>query len=482
MQEVLNNVTSQSYEDYLKEKLDEVFFTKPKEEEKEKCVQYQKDPNSLGCYYVDESGNPVNDQKYDSGQSHFCDGFAEVGRGKKCNFINTKGELLSKNLWFEREGYFVNGLAPVRIKRKWYYINTDGIIVTKKGYAGKLDIFYDGYVCNTDGKKTNWLDRNCIDLFDNGLTIDDYLKSKSTSLNKNFFEVCYALKNNKEILKGVLCKTIDMKNYQVEKTTDGYRAFNSKDSFFVKYEPIKLCGAIYVLCLNQKNSDVYLYNRKTNEYINFGCAEDVMFDDNIIIDGNHNRMYLVISDLMLEITEYCNRHLKGLGMYWMFFKSQLNEKPYNQENISLNNQVEILSEKEYLKREAEKRELLSTQELINQNRSIVSELEERKRRVEEELSVQNNPRKMEMLRKKRRFLQGLDNDLRGCNFEGIHFSVTTNFANADVRGAKFESSDDPAKFEINPFNFLYAICDEDTTLNGIPILDLLKEIKKERKR
>jgi hypothetical protein len=73
-------------------------------------------------------------------------------------------------------------------------------------------------------------------------------------------------------------------------------------------------------------------------------------------------------------------------------------------------------------------------------------------------------------------------DMSFSNFSGIIFPVTTVFKGVDVRGSTFTTDGLDRTMDINANNFIGAIYDENTTLDGIPIDQLLDVKENEQRR
>lgn len=66
-------------------------------------------------------------------------------------------------------------------------------------------------------------------------------------------------------------------------------------------------------------------------------------------------------------------------------------------------------------------------------------------------------------------------DMSFSNYSGIIFPVTTIFKDVDVRGSTFTTDGIDRTMDINANNFIGSIYDETTTLNGVPLTDLLNQ-------
>lgn len=68
-------------------------------------------------------------------------------------------------------------------------------------------------------------------------------------------------------------------------------------------------------------------------------------------------------------------------------------------------------------------------------------------------------------------------DLSDCNFEGIFISPFVDFSGVNIKGAKFSVDSDVRTVDVFNNTFRNAIYDENTTYNGIPLVDLLDSEK-----
>jgi hypothetical protein len=73
-------------------------------------------------------------------------------------------------------------------------------------------------------------------------------------------------------------------------------------------------------------------------------------------------------------------------------------------------------------------------------------------------------------------------DMSFSDFSGIIFPVTAVFEGVDVRGSTFTTDGLDRTMDINEDNFIGAIYDEDTTLDGVPIMELLNEKEENNER
>ena len=64
-------------------------------------------------------------------------------------------------------------------------------------------------------------------------------------------------------------------------------------------------------------------------------------------------------------------------------------------------------------------------------------------------------------------------DMSFSNYSGIIFPVTTIFKDVDVRGSTFTTDGIERTMDINEDNFIGSIYDETTTLDGVPLTDLI---------
>ena len=72
-------------------------------------------------------------------------------------------------------------------------------------------------------------------------------------------------------------------------------------------------------------------------------------------------------------------------------------------------------------------------------------------------------------------------DLSDCNFEGIFISPFVDFSGVNIKGAKFSVDSDVRTVDVFNNTFRNAIYDENTTYNGIPLVDLLDSEKQKQR-
>ena len=299
------------------------------------------------CTYIDKNGKPISSERYSEVHS-FHNGFAMVKKYNRYNYIDTSGNLISEN-WFYAGDNFINGLAKVRFSNKW------GIIDTKGNIVGKTVNDYD----------------------------ELYLTEDFVRFSKNDFR----------------CRTINLGKYDSNKTTFGYQCNAPGDTFKVKYEPIRIYGTRYVLCLDKCN--LYLYERDVNLYKQIGTVYNIRFNDCFIfVDNKYYAdgyfIYFMHNNEMIDISKYCEER-------------DINIKNISIEHIKQN--ISIISKDDFLyHNEDEIRELVKREREEDKKR----EEEENKKREQEklkELKSASEREKASMISKKKEALQQIKKSL-----------------------------------------------------------------------
>ena len=72
-------------------------------------------------------------------------------------------------------------------------------------------------------------------------------------------------------------------------------------------------------------------------------------------------------------------------------------------------------------------------------------------------------------------------DLSDCNFEGIFISPFVDFSGVNIKGAKFSVDSDIKTVDVFNSTFQNAIYDENTTYNGISLVDSLDSEKQKQR-
>lgn len=284
--------------------------------------------------YIDTDGKIICELKYDYGED-FCEGKARVERDGVYNFINKDGkELYNRGLvvnhgyrdgytvikkdrlfhlvdkegnivsplWFDTVEYradgrlFINGLALVKYQGKYNYLTKDGNLLFQEGFDEAHPIENGIALIKKDDKYS---------IFNpDGELITKWHEKKPTieSVSLNFVKI------NDDLV----CKKIDLYGFESKKTLFGYNMSNGYTSFKVKYKPIKQYGANYTICYNK--GMLYLFDRKNKKYKELGSITDVQFDSNFIYyhhKKEDEKIYLMHSDKMLDITDYYKKHLSN---------------------------------------------------------------------------------------------------------------------------------------------------------------------------
>ncbi len=317
-------------------------------------------------------------------------------------------------------------------------------------------------------------------------------------------------KNN--ITYQVACTAVDLKDYIITKKTFGYELKCRKDKYNVNKEPIKIFDKRFTLCLDKKN--IFLYDRLNKKSSLIGDVENTYFDDNLIVKydeyGNIISAKLIYNEKELDVTEYYNSSLKGVENIKINYGIRI---PTIEEFVTENaeyivNAIKVMdTEEAAASYEAEKQ---AVKDSIQRGfETIDNKYSNNKERLrvgyDEILEPYNGHKRIKPVYLKEGYLKKLDlsnvsfndvemsgidfsgcniyfypqkvydQDLRGCNFEGVYFPVFAEFHGVDIRGAKFTNSGNPATFDINKEALSYGIYDEYTTLNGVPLVELLNK-------
>lgn len=413
-------------------------------------------------------------------------------------------ELLEKDFWDN-------------VEKKYNIIDANGKIHFTKWIYASSYILKNGYII----VEKSWKNNNYI------MNLDAYYVIPPTKLkNKRKLDVSL---NFFKIDGNLLPIKVDMKGLSVEKKAFGYQVSDKTNIFKVKYQPVKNYDNKYFICINKQ--DVILYNRETNSYQNLGS--DVEYDDNFIKVSN--TIYLMANGQMIDVTNYYKKNLKNKQEIFVSKDIEVMEPDefYGEnEDIIREKFREALKENERIK---EQRKIKEQQEQIEevkknderqQRMMEIRKLEALRHLAEsvktlEDLSnnksfnskdritpygiiinvndhYEINPYYIETNVLKYLDLSGVsfknvkvsgidfrgcnisfnpqevyNKDLSNCNFEGVFIHASTDFTGVNICGTKFTSDNNTATFDINLHNFVNAIYDENTTLNGIPIIELI---------
>lgn len=523
-----------------------------------------------------EDGKLVSDTWYDS-ISNFNENYAIVKEKNKYNFIDTKGRLIS-SVWYDEVYDFCEGHAIVKEKNKYNFIDTKGCLISSVWYDDAFD-FSEGYALIKD-EKFNYIDTNGNILsqnwfdhaedFKNGIALVQYsgfvngeyydlfnYLDKNGSLYKNSFkelidynDYCVIAvvaktdkkqllnKRNEEVLfegskhedfklykinnsfttikNEIICTTKDLKGYDCKKGLFNFICENGNDKLSLKYEPIRVYDN-YIIC--QKNSDLYLYNRKTQKYDYLDKVDNIEFDDYIIHNLKDNKKYLLYSKNIFDITDYYDKKLAN-SKYSIEKEVRIltkEEFANNKDSILNENHLTKLKNTEDKRKEdlsksqkEEKQKVydsLSKLELLDNERNTISRiyLGDIFYPVEDHKEIQDIFLKdgflkhidMSTLNFRNVKVNGLDfsdcninlkpqevynKDLSQCKFERVFWSPFTDFTGVDIRGAKFSDDNDPKTMNIPIRSFKDSLYDENTTYNGKSFVELYGECKLNHKR
>ncbi len=418
--------------------------------------------NDKDYYYIGKDGERISYENFKEANA-FTNGFGRVKKFGKYNFVDAGGKFLSK-IWFYYATSFdlcCGKYAYVEIDNKANYIDTNGELLLKK-FVDAVDINIHMVSCN--------------------ITQIDYLKKhKGHSLLKHDS----FLGNVKVFKEGKTYKCVDE-----EKNIE----------YYVPGKPLAIYGK-YVLYY--EDDFLLLLDRETGLKDEVGSTESIMFDENFIFDKEHEHMYLMYRDDIYDITEYyenkllLRKHISVDDDYSLEEEKESEELTYIKNAVedlerdaieSLDDVEETLDDIEEKKKALVEKKMRLLQQTGKTDSCIYSVgdhreinpllLESGKLDLSKESMVNVKLSGLDLRNKK---VNPFDpqkiykKDLSNSNLEGIIFPVTTQFTGVNVCGSKFTCDDNPRTFDINENNFADAIYDETTTLNGVPLTELLDQ-------
>ncbi len=482
-------------------------------------------------------------------KNEFSEGYAIASIGRYINIIDEDGNFILKEFIFDPNyqmtfGDFHEGLVRVKTSdHEIDYMDTEGNLMfgawkTIKDkdssedeqvleWSGESDIsigydFHEGYAKVETNLKYNLIDHNGKLLFpEENLFLSDIEHGiVKTGLSED--------KTHYLHLKGVIIKELH-KGYHI---TDKYGEYQ------IRFQPVYQFNAKFILCFH--NYEYYIYDRFLDKYIALGNADNITFQDNLIYNANDNKVLLVYSDRVIDITFYYNKHLKD--------KETINITPgikglLTEDEFYLHNIKEIEAEmalaktdyivtkqeidtkheerkvdevkKQYEESETQRQEeLKSTLEQIKELREKLGELREEKGpqerrpitkeffiKVDDHLEINQyylekglkffdlslltfNNVKMSNIDFSHSNINYFDpqkaynKDLSGSNFEHVYIDPLVSFSGVDITGCRFSKDNDSKTLDILP-NFEGAIYDDTTTYNGIPLRIILSGMQED---
>jgi uncharacterized protein YjbI with pentapeptide repeats len=429
------------------------------------------------------------------------------------NFIDEKGNEVCKEWYDYIRDVYVTGFSLVQKKRfgvsnftsRWNCIDMNGNVVFDDWFFKPPSFRSDGYVFDT-----------LIEDNDAPLTVFKIGKNKKKLSKQPRYYGNYKIKKKGSIYE---CTS-----------SDGYK-------FNIKYKPIHIYGNNYVVCTD--NNKIYLYEvdkEKYNQLTNYDELYMTNFTDYFIF--YNDKVFLMYDNLMVDITEYYNDKLKGkefvvkegisIATKEVFSNNKGVREVCLKEIQKDEEEQKRLKEQEEQKRieEIKAEQIKQEQELKNMRDSSIERLHQEIERLNDcEKRIKNvrakrfeianilidcgdhkeiNPlcfvlelRRVDLskLPLKNVKISGLDfsgtnilfnrndpqevynKDLRDCDFTGINFLPGTIFDGVHIEGAKFTIDNVDRTMDINIESFKNAYYDENTTLNGVPLVELLNKEK-----
>lgn len=467
-------------------------------------------------------------------QYSFVNGYAKVKNKDNgtYNFIDTNGNLLFKEWinYFELSDYDGQYVIVKRINDLRYnIIDKNGKPLLPEWYD-VIFKFINGYAKVRKNGKFSFIDRKLNVVF----PFVSMSKNYDLYSNENPEEFNNFVKYNDYVLP----KDIEMDEYEVKKTLSGYICINKnkKDKYKLKYQPIKKYSDNYVICLDKEN--VYMYDRRVNEYRLLGKYSDIEYDNYFIFDNKNLKVYFVYADNLFDITNYYYDHLINHQELKMNVDDIIDIISKNEFHFRNMEEIDKLMQKEHEKN----KEILKKQEREKNNRELKlaekADQEKQKSRKENKIkllkqlhdlliAIRDNeddkdditriPFKdifiivgdhkeidpiyigalkyinLSLISLQNVKISGIDfrgcnvslypqevynKDLSNCNFEGLHIEPFMDFTDVDIRGCKFSSDNSQMTLDFGNGSFENAIYDENTTYNGKSFVEIYGKCKK----
>lgn len=459
--------------------------------------------------------------------------FINMDTKKEINISNIEDKIYSFKYW--KEDFFSissyeNGLAIIKILadsgRCYNVIDGNGKFLFDKWQKYDLLDIKNGFI-NAENHYNS--DKCIIDLKGNEVVpLRKHLNYKKLEIYKNFFNI----NGNLSPIK------IDMKGLSVTQRAFSYLVDDKTRTFRLKHRPVKNYDNQYIICIDKDN--VILYDRESDSYENLGT--NVEYDDNFINKNSGETIYFMINGQKIDITDYYNKKLKNKKEIVVSNKYPI-KKPSdfygeNENEIrekfreSLKENERLAQEKKQKEdveglRQAKKQEEFKTKrlEILGAEAAhLIDKAAEYLDTISEEEGI-NELRKVSKLWSYakdghkyvnpvyfvRNFfahidmsdedfdnadIRGLDlsnhniqyfnpqnlykKDMRGCTLNGIIFPATTKFDGVNICGCKFTTDPNPRTLNINKDILSKGIYDGETTLDGVPLVELLNEVENER--
>lgn len=487
--------------------------------------------------FKDSFGNIINDYYYIQ-HDGFHDGYFLVKNyDGKYNYVSIDGKLLLSK-WVDIGKDFSDKRAVVKADGKYYVIDTQGIQISNKfdmihSYENGVALvetnprFGKGY--------SNLIDLSGMEIFDRYLPTTYLYRLKSSYFREKINDSFDSITIGTEDL--IIYKTVDLADYKVSIKHGKYECTNNVDTFRILYRPLRIYDNRFTLCI--KDGVVFLYDRLINNYETLGTYKDISFKDKFIFDNKNKKVLFVYEEKVIDITNYYNNNLKGKDNYQIkagipflskndFFirreekikeQKRIDDMQKEQQRIedSMTSEQKEMArlQKEKIRREQElqiyREEVLHEMTNLTKKIAYIEQLSGKVERVKFDhiYTTVNNHKEIRPDIILSGFLKIIDlsaetfenvkisgidfsghvlsslnpqkvynYDLSNCNFEGVYFPVSTNFTNVNICGTRFINDGKSTTFDINEETLAKGIYDEKTTLNGIPLIELINKKRK----
>ena len=488
-------------------------------------------------YFIDRKINVIS-EKYDY-VSPFCDFQRPIVK------VNNKKMLLDSNFrevlseWYDDVEYAKEGYIIVEKNKKKTIFDMEGNQITDKWYD-YVACFKHG--CAVVGiLQEHKMMYNVIDKkgneWGNWVTKEPNILHADGSFSRLYYD-----KGTNEVEH---YQYYDMGDYKVKKGLIGYKCIGPKRTITLKYEPVRLYGENIIIC-KDNGRQLYEYHIDDNSYEKLYHTFSMTFDDYFMIitsRRDEKEVYFMYGDKKIDISKYYvkyldHRKIKLNPNIELLSKDEffaLNEDDIREKYRETQREKEELarqkreSEREYEVKRAQKKNEDDQRKLENKKREaikavakaslVLKEYENKTGKISrididdilidhggykeihpvyigfglKYLNLANMPIKDVKV-------SGIDfrdtnisfgandpqyvynKDMSNSNFEGIIFSPAANFDGVNICGSRFSRNNTGKIIDISEENFKNAIYDENTTLDGIKLIDLIKKDEEKKQK
>ena len=458
------------------------------------------------------------DEPYPIGNGLYV--FKDAIYDKDAKLVKSFIDICNKHVTVEK---FRCGYSIIHYSDYWFNIMDSNLnCISEKGfcYARQLS---DKYFLVKTAKGYNVIDTNGRFLLKKFCKYED--------------DICFSdcILNGKDEIVPLIT---EYGNYSVKKRMfmDSYLCRNKddeKDVYDIKYQPLRMYGIRFCLCLNYEDKCIYMYDKFTDNYTRIGNAVNVKYskDNDFILEEFHT--YMVYEDNFIDISDFYFKNLRagkafsirkgipGPLMYDDFcfdnmeetrriIKEEMDKYSELKEKVRLEDEQKKIekAKEDSIRKEKEKKG--KKKEILLQLKSLVETLENEYSQDNdiERVEISNifinvgdhieiNPMFINILKFIDLRVVSFTNvkmsnidfrdtniefdpqlvynkDLSGSNFEGLYIGPFMNFKGVNIKGCKFSEDNNPNTDDYLNLTFKDSIFDETTTYNGTPLTELIK--------